>query len=307
MKKLALGLLLAAFVGSAAFAIDGIGDFNASVEVGISNINNAKGHEAGSKITIEPYISYSRSFGILGLEAGIGDVVGIATGDFGDANPDGKIADELYVKIVPSVSLDAGPGTLGFSITLKPVFYLAEYNGDDTADPTFVINPVLNYTLDIGIASLGFEVGTDELYIGDGQNEAGDGYGLAIDAAYLKVIFDMPLGLSIWASPRLHIALNDGQGDTELSEIRADVSFQALEMLSVGVEGRFRVGAEDKNDGANSMKVSGIMVRPHVDIGLGDIAIWVAAEIDGIGNDVKFGDDNKGIAIKPVIGASFAF
>ncbi|MDR2663172.1 MAG: hypothetical protein LBC31_09275, partial [Treponema sp.] len=82
MKKLAILFLLTALVGSFAFAIDGIGDFKAQVELSFDNLTGANNGDVA--IGIEPGLIYSRSFGAVGLEAGIGDYLEIATGDTAD-------------------------------------------------------------------------------------------------------------------------------------------------------------------------------------------------------------------------------
>jgi hypothetical protein len=286
MKKLAILFLLTTLVGASTFAIEGIGDFTAALELAVENATGADDEDA--IISAEPSITYSRAFGDFGLAVKLGDVFKYDT----DSDADDHIYDELYLAITPSYSLAAGPGTLAFSLTLKPVFYLADY-GDNT-DPSFIVNPVINYSLDAGFAALAFELGTDDLVIGDGLNEDGDGYGLFINDAYFKASATFPFGLSVWVSPRITIATNDGQGDTEFHEVRVDASYQILEFLSAGVEGRVRVG--------DPLKEEGIMIKPHAEATFGAIKAWLAVEIDAIANDVD-GD----ITVKPIIGGSYSF
>lgn len=294
MKKFAICLLLAVVVGSFAFAIEGVGDFTAAVEVGLDDVNN--GNDRGMELTVEPSITYSRAFGGFGIAFTLGDKFYMAMGDKADAVTN-KTADELYVKLVPSYTMEAGPGTLGLSVAIKPVFYLAAYE-DETGDPNFKINPVISYSkIGIGIGELGFEVGTDDMGVYANSNETHDGYGLAFDdAAYFKASFNMEFGLSIWVSPRMFIKTVDYQPDSELTELRADVSFGISDAIKVGVEGRFRLG--------DIYKDKGIMVKPHVDLGLGAIAVGIAAEIDYIANGY---DPSADIQIKPIINASFKF
>jgi hypothetical protein len=293
MKKFAILFLLIALVGSFAFAIEGIGDFKAQVELSFDNL--AGGNDGDVAIGIEPQFIYSRSFGALGLEAGIGDYLEIATGDTADT-AENKFKDDLYVYVKPSYSLEAGPGTLGFALAVKPKFHLVTYD-DKSKDPDFIINPTISYTgIDVGFGALGFELGTDDMGLYDGKNKDGDGYSLAFDdALYFKASLALSsIPLSFWVAPRLHIAFNDNQGDTELTEIRADGTYAFSETMNAGLEYRQRLG--------DTFDASGIMLKPHFNASFGAIGVWAAVEVDYIASDLA--DD---IQFKPIVGASYSF
>ena len=102
----------------------------------------------------------------------------------------------------------------------------------------------------------------------------------------------------MWVSPRLYVALGDFQDDTNLSEVRADASYKISDMISAGLEGRIRIGAE-KNE--TQLKHKGVMVKPHAEVSLGAIGAWVACEID------RLGADEGDITVKPIIGGSYSF
>ncbi|MDR2661469.1 MAG: hypothetical protein LBC31_00570 [Treponema sp.] len=296
MKKLAILFLLTALVGSFAFAIDGIGDFKAQVELSFDNLTG--GNDGDVAIGIEPQFIYSRSFGAFGLEAGVGDYLEIPTGDTADkadAADFDKFDNDLYVYVKPSYSLEAGPGTLGFALTIKPKFHLTSYKGD-TKDADFIINPAISYTgIDVGVGSLGFELATDDMGLYDGENEDRDGYGLKVADLYFKASFALSsIPLSFWVSPRLTIATNDAQGDTELSSIRFDGTYAFSETMNAGLEVRLGLG--------DTFDAEGVMLKPHFNASFGAIGAWAAVEISQLGADVK--DD---IQIKPIVGASYSF
>jgi hypothetical protein len=305
MKKIAVLVLVTFLVGASAFAIDGIGDFTAGLEIGIDDIADANGTE-NMTITAEPSIAFTKAFSdAFSLTAKLGDVFYYGTSD--KVYPDGQVADELYLAITPAYSLAAGPGTLNLSLTLKPIFYLVAYNDGDTADPTFVIDPVVNYTLPLDFGTLGFEIGTDDMGIADGANEKHDGYGLYINDAYFKASISLPFGLSFWVSPRLYVGLNDGQGDTELSSIRADVTYTLSELVNFGVEVRIPLG-DKANQG--DIDTNGLFVKPHVNLAFGAIKPYLAVELSKLGDDAKQSakpTKDTGIGVKAIIGATYSF
>jgi hypothetical protein len=304
MKKLGILVLLVALAGSAAFAIEGIGDFTAALELSVENATSGKTSPTADDkpvIVVDPSITFSRAFGPVGLSATLGDVLKFST----NSDLDGKIYDELYLKIVPSYSVKAGPGTFTAALVIKPVFVLAQTYAKGQTKPDsaveFVIDPVLSYVLPQSFGTLNFELGTDSIKISKGASQdpaKKDDYGLGIADAYLKAGIALPMGLSVWVSPRLFIACSDFQDDTNLTEVRADVSYKISDMISAGLEGRIRIGTE-KN--ANQMKHNGILVKPHAEVSLGAIGAWVACEIDRIGADA--GD----VTVKPIIGGSYSF
>jgi hypothetical protein len=306
MKKLAVLVLVTFLVGASAFAIDGIGDFTAGLEIGIDDITDADGDE-GMTISAEPSIAFSRAFSdAFSLTVKLGDVFKYWTGDIPSSSDAEPTYDELYLAITPAYNLAAGPGTLGLSLTLKPVFVLMNF-GDDNPDPKFVIDPTVSYTLPLDFGTLGFALGTDSMGIEDGKNEKGDGYGLVVDDAYFKASVSLPMGLSFWVSPRLYMGLNDAQGDTELSEIRADVTYTLSEMVNFGVEVRVPLGSED---GQGGIKENGLFVKPHVNLAFGAIKPYLAVELSKLGDDAPQEVDptkDTGIGVKAIIGATYSF
>jgi hypothetical protein len=303
MKKIAVLVLVTLLVGASAFAIEGVGDFTAGLEIGIDDIADADGDE-NMTISAEPSIAFSRAFTeAFSLTVKLGDVFYYATSD--TLNPDGQIADKLYLAITPAYSLAAGPGTLGLALTIKPVFYLVAYNDGETADPDFVINPAVTYTLPLDFGTLGFAIGTDDMWLAGDGNETMDGYGLKVADAYFKASISLPMGLSFWVSPRLKMGLNNAQGDTELSQIRADVTYTLSEMVNFGVEVRIPIGSKESG---TDLKAKGIFVKPHVNLAFGAIKPYLAVEISKLGDDAVLANgDDSGIGVKPIIGATYSF
>jgi hypothetical protein len=321
MKKIAVLFLLTIFVGSFTFAIEGIGDFNAALDVEISDLANNSPKNEDSKeplgIGVEPSITYSRAFGALGLEAGLGDKLTIYLTD--SAVYDKAIADELYLWVKPSYSLAAGPGTLAFDLRIKPTFYLAqlEKKGPDAdlPKPRFGIDPHVAYSLDAGFGALAFDLGTDtgteSLVIyegGGGSDDAGKAkYGLGVVPVYFKAGVTLPVGFNAFVKPVVGIATNDKVKveeniiKTEFSKVVIGLGYQIVEIARADVDVTIPVGNEDN---WSTMKYAGLTVAPKVTVGLDALEAYLGAEIGQIAADSEIHDS---ISVKLTLGASYSF
>ncbi|GHT88796.1 hypothetical protein FACS1894137_17330 [Spirochaetia bacterium] len=292
MKKVSILFLLTLVLASFTFAIDGVGDFEIGVETAIPNVGGA--NKSDPLVYVEPYIEFSRSFGAFGIAVTVDNYLEIDT----DSDIDNPVYDELFLQVKPSYTIDAGPGSLRFSLAIRPVFNLVNYGGDP--EVWFDIDPVVKYTADLFF----LELGTDHLFIEKGADVVSDDYGVKVDQLYFKAGVTLPFGLGIWVSPRFVFAKEANGFDSNrkpknknadvFHSFRADVSYDINETVSFGVEGRFRVG--------DYAKLDGHFIKPHVDLSFGAVAVWVAAEIDGIGNDVDADPE-----ITPVVGVSYKF
>jgi hypothetical protein len=305
MKKVSILLLLTVVLASFAFAIDGVGDFKANLEIGLDNVSGANSGALG--VSIEPKITFSRAFGAFGLSATLGDVVYIPT----DKDKQGdKIGDELYVGVTPSYTLAAGPGELGLSLGIQGRFWLADKAGagyalapwenyyvipDDKISFILRIDPVVSYGLDAGFGALSFELGTDHLELRGNRGDDGKSFGLVALPIYFQAGLDLPFGLGFWLKPVLTLAIEDSDGDTELSEFDVDIHYAITEQILAGVE-------VDIPTGEDGIKNGGIKVIPRGEFSFGAIGAYVKVEIDAIGNDVS-----KDITLKPILGVSYSF
>jgi hypothetical protein len=313
MKKVSILLLLTVVLASFAFAIEGIGDFEGSVEIIVDNVGS--GNSGKPSISIEPAVEFSRDFGGFGLAVAVGDVVYIDT----NSDNDDKIGDELYVGVTPSFTLAAGPGELSIALGIKASFALAnkfglvetDYGfkevtelfgvyipsvGQPGTNPYFRIDPVISYGLDAGFGALAFEVGTYHLQISKLYGDKFDAYGLNRLPIYLEAGLDLPFGLGFWLHPVLEIKTQDSDpADTGLAEFDLDIHYAITEQIAAGVE----VDIPTVEDGIND---SGIKVIPHCELSFGALGAYVQIEVDAIGNGV-----DADITIKPIIGVTYSF
>jgi hypothetical protein len=325
MKKLAV-LFVALACAVSVFAIEGIGDFTAGLEMGVYNVTGSSAGGGGGAdrasatdpaFGIEPFISYERDFSDaltgLKLKATVGTVLRIASGDTADmydALGGGAFYDEFYIEVVPSYALSAGPGLLTFALAIKPVFYPSVF-GLDTKhiqDPKFIFNPLANYTMEMSFGTLGFEMGTDDMFTAYGLSDKGKGYGLAIADLYLKALYSMgmPMGrLSFWAAPRIAFKCSKNQSDTRLTELRLDGTYAMNDIINFGLEIRAPVGSKDAGD---NFDAKGMFLRPHVDSDLSSIVglpinAWGALELSQIG--AKSPRDE--LVLSVIVGGSYKF
>jgi hypothetical protein len=306
MKKVSILLLLTVVLASFTFAIDGVGDFKAGVEIGLDNVTGENGGALG--VSIEPSITFSRAFGAFGLSATLGDVVYIPTDKDSSQGTD-KIGDELYVGVTPSYTIAAGPGELGISLGLQGRFWLADkagwkaYLGNGDGDLTFAlrIDPVISYGLDAGFGALAFEVGTDHLQLQGNQGDDLNKFGLIRLPIYLQAGVDLPFGLGFWLKPVLGIQTSDeailDQDDTGLDEFDIDIHYAITEQILAGVE----VDIPTVEDG---IKNGGIKIIPRGEFSFGALGAYVKVEIDGIASDSDVGAD---VTLKPIIGVTYSF
>jgi hypothetical protein len=300
MKKVSILLLLTVVLASFTFAIDGVGDFKAGVEIGLDNVGGA--NDGALLISIEPSIAFSRSFGAFGLAAKLGDVVYIPTDE--PPKQSDKIDDELYVGVTPSYTIAAGPGELGISLGLQGRFWLADKAGNKAivadGDLSFAlrIDPVISYGLDAGFGALTFELGTDHLQLQGNQGSDGKSIGLVRLPIYLQAGLDLPFGLGFWLKPVLGIKApdNDNQ-DTGLDSFNIDIHYAITEQILAGVE--VNIPTYDKG-----IDAEGIAVTPRGEFSFGALGAYVKVEIASIASDRATNND---IQLKPIIGVTYSF
>ncbi|GHU66741.1 hypothetical protein FACS189447_08160 [Spirochaetia bacterium] len=183
MKRISILFLLAVVLVSFTFAIDGVGDFKAKVNVAVSDLQDSDAMD----VVIEPSIGFSTAFenvgpGTLGLGATVvfpidlnlpGDDIGLAL----------KL-DALSV----SYSLAAGPGTLKFWLDNYTGFILAP-DTDDKLEGA--LKPGVNYALPAGPGTLTVESGTEFWYA-----KAVPTYDPTLTIVYGKVAYAADFGLT---------------------------------------------------------------------------------------------------------------
>jgi hypothetical protein len=328
MKKLAILFLLTIVVSTFTFAIEGIGDFTAGLEISVDNITSAGksvkkggdvGYESGADpyIGFEPSIAYSRSFGAFGIAAKLGTFLGFQTGDSASywtnsttkARWPGKggsnFYNKVYIEVTPSYALEAGPGTLGFALTIKPVFYTYVYDVDYPG-PDYIFNPSISYTgIDVGFGTLGFALFTDDLKYGYNADDDGEGYDWVIQDIAFKATLALPFGLTVWVSPRVNIEVNDSQPHNSLNSIRADATYTLNETVNFGLEGRVPVGYQKE---VYTWKGKGLFLKPHVNLTFGSIGAYAAVEISQIGaGEIEKKDKNGDVKVKAIVGGTYSF
>jgi hypothetical protein len=298
MKKLSILFLLTVVLASFTFAIEGIGDFKAGLELGFDNVGG--GNDGALSVSIEPTINFTRAFGAVGLSATLGDVLYIPTDE--DKQGD-KMGDEIYLNITPSYSLAAGPGELGFALGFELRFPLTDegYGLSTESDHPygskqdalyFRIDPSVSYGFDASFGALAFELGTDHLQITKNHGgDAKDGYGLDRIPIYLKAGVELPMGLGIWLKPYFGIA-TESEDDTELDKFVFDVHYAVTETITAGVETTFP---------AHDMGTTGVKIIPYGEFSFGALGAYAKIEL------TKIGTDNDDIEIKPIVGVTYSF
>jgi hypothetical protein len=297
MKKVSILLLLTVVLASFAFAIEGVGDFEAGLEIDFVNVGG--GNDGDLSIELYPYISFSRAFGAFSLSAELGDEVGIPTADGAD------VVDDLYFKVTPSYSLAAGPGELGFALSAAlfvpitdPAGPTGGFGGDNAL--FFRIDPSISYGLDAGFGALAFELGTDHLQIGKTKLDGADWkYQLENLPIYLKAGVDLSFGLGLWVKPVLTIATEDGS-DTELTEFVFDIHYAITEAINAGVE----TSIPTVEDG---IKYGGITITPYGKFSFGALGAYVMIELSQLAAEEPVSGDAKDLQITPIIGVSYSF
>jgi hypothetical protein len=300
MKKVSILLLLTVVLASFTFAIDGVGDFKAAVEIGLDNVSSGNGTDMG--VTIEPKITFSRAFGAFGLSATLGDKVYITTADV-----DETLGDELYLNITPSYSLAAGPGQLGFALGIQLNFpltsdyFIGSSYGTKGDALFFRIDPSISYGLDAGFGALSFEVGTDHLQLSKLHGDALDAYGLDRLPIYLQAGVELSFGLGLWLKPVLALQIDSDTDpeDTGLREFDLDIHYAITEQILAGVE----VDIPTVEDG---IKKNGVTVTPRGEFSFGAFGAYLKIELSQIGAK-DLADDAKELQIKPIIGVSYSF
>jgi hypothetical protein len=308
MKKVSILLLLTVVLASFAFAIEGVGDFTGSLDLGFDNVGG--GNEGALGVTIEPAIKFSRSFGGFGISAKLGDVVRIPTDE--EKNGTDKIGDDLYFNVTPSYSLAAGPGTLGLALGIQlnvPItdegWGLAnEYlEGEDAKYKNifFRIDPSVSYDLDAGFGALAFSLGTDHIQISKYHaNDDGDQeYGLDRLKIYFQAGVDLPFGLGLWIKPVLGLQMDDDvdDDDTGLDNFDFDIHYAINEQITAGVE----TSIPTVEDG---IKNSGIDITPYANFSFGALGAYAKVGISKVATDT---DPSTDVQIKPMVGVSYKF
>jgi hypothetical protein len=272
MKKVSILLLLTVVLASFAFAIEGVGDFTAGLDVAFDNVGGANGGKL--QVNINPSIAYSRSFGAFGLAAKLSDTVHIPTAEGAD------ISDDLYFRLTPSYSLAAGPGELGFALALRLNAPIVPSGGD----LSFYIDPSVTYGLEAGFGALSFGLGTEHIAIA----KDADGYGLENIPIYFNAGVDLSFGLGFSLKPYFVIDTTDSKVDF-FSNIIVDVHYAITDAIKAGVETDIPADFD-----------AGVTVKPYGEFGFGALGVTAEVSLGGIGAE---GD----IVITPAVGVSYSF
>jgi hypothetical protein len=291
-----------------------IGDFR--VGSWFSFYNPTGANNSDLRVGIQPYLTFSRRFNdIFSLSATLGNYSGINTGDTAKYYKDrgiSPIRDFLYLGITPSFSLKAGPGYLGLSLELKPVFHLTNnydyfyvYRDDDIG-PTFIFNPTIRYRLDPGFGWLYFSLYTDSMGIAEGADYDKDTreykYGLWISDLYFTAEVHLAAipRLWLWLTSSFFIGTNDYQGDSYFRKLRFGIRYYGIEYFSFSLEVDFPIGTEVNR---TTMEYQGIRLRPYVGATFGAIDVWANLYIYHIGANTNYNE----VTIMPEIGISYRF
>jgi hypothetical protein len=313
MRKIFVLFLLTIFVGSFTFAIEGIGDFTAALDITVADLANRSARRAGDKsplgVDIDPSITYSRAFGDFGLEAGLRNLIGLVLSN--PAPQDEALNDTLYLWVKPSYSLAAGSGTLGFDLTIKPVFFLAEVNTPGvTTDPAFIINPHVDYGLDAGFGTLGFDLGTESinpenegLWIYKGGGNTANDYGLGYVGLYFKAGVELPIGFNAYLKPQFAIA-SQADSKSEFHAVVIGLGYQIIEVVRADIDVTIPIGIEDHY---NTFKYSGLTIAPKLTATSGAFETYLGAEIGLIGADLNYVTGKNSVSFKFILGASSSF
>jgi hypothetical protein len=299
MKKVSILLLLTVVLAFSAFAIEGVGDFTAGLEIDLDNVGGGNKGALGID-PLEISIKYARSFGAFGLSAKLGNDLHIPT-DKESTQLTDKIGDDLFFNVTPSYSLAAGPGELGFALGIQLNVPFTEKGWGlsesyyDNKSIFFSIDPVISYGLDAGFGALAFELGTDHIRISKiGGDFAKDGYGLEDIGLYLQAGVDLPFGLGLWIKPVLAIDTTDNNGDADvLDKFVFDVHYAITDAITAGVE-------TDIPTGDKEIDTAGITITPYGDFSFGAIGAYVKVELSKVASKLD-------IQIKPIIGATYSF
>jgi hypothetical protein len=284
MKKLAFLLLLTVAVAAFSFAIEGIGDITAAVELSVPDVGSAS--HPKPLIAAEPSITFAKSFGDFELEAALGTELSY---DLNSAAVD-QVYDDIYLVLAPSYTIEAGPGSLSFALTVQAFFPVAHdaetsFDGKGQGKIWLWADPSIGYALDAGFGELSFEVGTENLTIQDELNKNFDGYGVDIDLYFLAGI-ELPVGFGAWVKPRYHLHSNQ---EPAYFHFNVDAHYAINEQVLVGAE--FEAGENFEGD----------TITPYVELSFGSLGLWAKVEIGEINSSTEE------IAITPYIGVSYTF
>jgi hypothetical protein len=292
MKKVSILLLLTVVLASFTFAIEGVGDFTAGLEVDFVDVGGAK---SDLEIDLFPSISFARSFGAFSLSAALGDGVGIPTTD------GAKITDDLTFNVTPSYSVAAGPGELGFGLGIQLYFPITK-PGAPSGDAYgldnvlyFTIDPSISYGLDAGFGALSFDLATENIKIAKNQGDKPlePEYGLNDIGAYFKAGLELPVGFGVWLKPVLNIAV-EKNSKTQLTNFDFDLHYAITDAISAGVT----TSIPTVKDG---IKASGVTVKPHGEFSFGAVDAGVTIKLAGIASEA--GD----IVITPILTVGYNF
>jgi hypothetical protein len=309
MKKVSILLLLTVVLASFTFAIEGVGDFTAGLDLQFANVGG--GNDGALDVRIGPSIKFARSFGGFGISAKLGDTVYIPTDK--EKNGTDKIGDDLYFNLTPSYSLAAGPGTLGLGLSLQlnvpltdegyiAAGYAGSYfeEGEGFKNLFFRIDPSINYGLDAGFGALTFEVATESLQISKTRVNDGDlGYGLERLPIYFLAGADFSFGLGLSLKPILGLAIEDEDADTGLDYFVFDVNYAINEQISAGIETTIPTHPD------NGIEDEGIEIVPYANFSFGALGAYLKIDVTKIGRDGA--DDKNDVQIKPIVGVTYKF
>jgi hypothetical protein len=223
MKKLAILFLLTLMVGAFAFAIDGVGDFQAYLKADLLNVNEGNDGDMGLKI--KPGITFSRDIIDnlnLYVEVGVPILKDPMDGD------DTFVGVNEFDLNLTYGGIAAGPGTV--SVYVKNAFIFDEINNDNAGEEVgdtwqYTVTPGVAYALGAGPGTLTFDLGSELGVIragGDGDFEG---------KAYLGITYAIPAyGVRFTAKPYFLYAPDTAFGGVYFYAAYANANF------GIGVE-----------------------------------------------------------------------
>jgi hypothetical protein len=215
MKKLAILFLLTSLLAVSAFAIEGVGDFTASLAIDFTDVGEAEGPRG---LTIKPAIEFERDLvENLRLYIGVGVPFATALEDIDFVTS----LDSFEVKLSYG-GIVAGPGNLGFF--LDNVLKVGDFSdaGDTLGDGITV--GVTYGGIVAGPGSLGFELGGDMGIVAGGEVD------FVFKDVYLSAAYALDAGVTVTLKPYL---MTDP--DVEFGGLYAKVGY-ASDVFGAGVE-----------------------------------------------------------------------
>jgi hypothetical protein len=214
MKKLAILFLLTTVLAFSAFAIDGVGDFNAGLKL---DMPNAQDEVRG--FVIKPWIDFSKDL-VENFNLYLKAEVPINFGALKDIDVTAAI-NEFHLKLTYG-GIAAGPGNIGFFLDNNFAFPFKDLGDSWSYKPTLAVT---YGGIAAGPGTFGAELGADFAVVVKG--EVPDDI---FSDIYLGLTYGLEMGLSFTVKPFLAI-----QPDAEFGGLYAKIGY-AQEAFGASVE-----------------------------------------------------------------------